>query len=99
MSSCLDAPLRPRGALLSRFVSESGLKGLDFSPDPLVPVPEPLRDGVASVHQAAQERYNLFISPCASQIDNLMVKGNNQADLFTWVFEVSFASRIGLPWT
>jgi hypothetical protein len=32
--------------LLSRFVSEPGLKVLGFSPDPLVPVPEPGQMGL-----------------------------------------------------
>lgn len=36
--------------------------------------------GVASVHQAAQERYNLFVTPRASQIDNLIVKDWHSVD-------------------
>lgn len=48
--------------------------------------------GVASVHQAAQERYNLFVSPRASQIDNIMVKGNNE-DLRLYKIRLTYALR------
>lgn len=48
--------------------------------------------GVASVHQAAQERYNLFVTPRASQIDNLIVKVNNE-DLCLYKIRLTYSLR------